>query len=310
MTRVASFAQSQAILAQYQATNARLFQDQQQISTGKIAQQYKDIPSQTGVLLSAQSLYARTTQFQQTNKELASTLDIQDTTLNQVATSSQDLREALLNGTSLGSGGTLMQQVDGAFQQVLSVLNTQVNGAYIFGGTRSDQPPVTAQTLSDLQAAPAASNVFANNQQRIGVSIDTGETMQYNFLADEVGGQLMDSMKQIADYNAGPNGPFGAVLTDAQQTFLAGQAHNLESITANINQLVARNGQFQNQVDAADQRHAQTSTNVQGFISDIADADVAQAVTNLNQDQVTLQASARVIAELQQNSLLNYLPTA
>ena len=310
MTRVGSFVQQEAILANYQRTNERINQDQAEISTGKVAQHYKDIASQTGTLLSAKRLDTRTAQYQQTNKELATTLSIQDTSLNQVASTTQDLRQSILDADSLDAGGTLMQQVQGAFAQVLSVLNTQVNGAYIFGGTKTDQPPVTAQTLSDLQAVPSAANVFQNNTQPINVEIAQGESIQTNFFASQIGQNVMDSLKQIADFNAGPNGPFSATLTDVQKQFLAGQAQNLETITQNLNQLVGQNGQLQNQVDDADTRHTATSTTVKGFISDIEDADVAQAISNLNQDQVTLQASARLIADLQTNSLLNYLPTA
>jgi flagellar hook-associated protein 3 FlgL len=308
MTRVGSFVQQQAILANYQRTTDRLNQDQSQISTGKIAQYYKDLASQTGALLAAKSIDTRTTEYQQTNKELQTTLSIQDTSLNQVATSTQNLRQSIIEADSLGSGGTLMQQVQGAFAQVLSVLNTQVNGSYIYGGTKTDQPPVTAQNLSDLQAVPSVTNVFQNNTQAVNVAIADGESIQTNFYADQVGKDVMDSLKQIADYNAGPNGPFGATLTDVQKQFLAGQAQNLQTITQNLNQLVGRNGQLQNQVDDANTRHTATSTTVKGFISDIEDADVAKAISNLNQDQVTLQASAKLIADMQTNSLLNYLP--
>jgi flagellar hook-associated protein 3 FlgL len=309
MTRIGTFVQQQAILAQYQRTNARINQDQAEISTGKVAQHYKDLSSQVGTLLSAKRLDARTAEYMQNNKGLATTLSIQDTSLNQVASSTQNLRQSILEADSLGSGGTLMQQVQGAFAQVLSVLNTQVNGAYIFGGTRTDQPPVTAQNLGDLQAVPSVTQVFKNNTQAVNVDIDNGESIQTNFFADQVGQSVMDSLKQIADFNAGPNGPFGTTLTDVQKTFLAGQAQTLQTITQNLNQLVGQNGQLQNQVDAANTRHDATSTTVKGFISDIEDADVAKAITNLNQDQVTLQASARLIADLQTNSLLNYLPT-
>jgi flagellar hook-associated protein 3 FlgL len=158
-----------------------------------------------------------------------------------------------------------------------------------------------------LTTVPAISNIFQNNQQKIGVEIDNGQTLQYSFLADGVGKDLMDSLKRIADFNAGPNGPFGAQLTDVQKTFLATETQNLTPVTQNLNQVVATNGQYQNTVDDANKRHAQTTTNVKSFISDIEDADVAQAVTNLTQDQLVMQASAKMISDLKDNSLLNYL---
>ena len=307
MTRISNLNQQQTLLAQLQKTNDRAYDEQVKISTGKNAQQYKDMPEDTGILLAAKRVEARTAGYQNTNAELVNTLNLQDTTLSQLATSSQDLRESLLNGASLSSGQTLMEQVDSTFQQALSILNTQVNGVYVFGGTKTDQPPVTAQHLNDLTLVPSAASVFANNQQRLGVEIDTGQTLQYNFLADGVGKDLMDSLKRIADFNAGPNGPFGAQLTDVQKSFLQTESDNLKTITENLNQVVAQNGQLQNTVDDANKRHEQTTTNVKGFISNIEDADVATALTNLNQDQLILQASAKLIADLKDNSLLTYI---
>ena len=307
MTRISTFLQQQALLSQLQKTNAQAFTEQQKISTGKNAQQYKDMPGETGVLLAAKRVEAQTAAFQGTNAELVNTLNLQDTSLSQLASSSQDLREAILNGSSLGSGQTLMQDVDGVFQQAVSILNTKVNGVYIYGGTKTDQEPVTAQSLSDLTAVPSATNVFANNQQRVGVEISSGQTLQYNFLADQVGGQLMASLKRIADFNAGPNGPFGAQLTDVQKQFLQTEVQNLQTTSENLNQVVAQNGQLQNTVDDANTRLGQTNVNVKSFISDIEDADVAQAVSNLNQSQLVMQASAKMIADLKDNSLLDYI---
>jgi len=307
VTRISSFLQQQALLTQLQKTNERAFTEQVKISTGKNAQQYKDIPEDTGVLLAAKRVEAQTAAFKNTNAELVNTLNLQDTSLSQLASSSQDLRQSILDGASMDSGQTLMQQVDGIFQQAQSILNTQVNGVYIYGGTKTDQAPVTAQTLNDLTAAPSSASVFVNNQQRLGVEISAGQTLQYNFAADQVGGPLMASLKRIADFNAGPNGPFGAQLTAVQKQFLQTETQNLQTITENLNQVVGQNGQLQQTVDDANTRLGQTDVNIKGFISDIEDADVAQAVANLNQSQLILQASAKMIADLKDNSLLNYL---
>lgn len=307
MTRIASFVQQQTLLAELQKAGVRSNSEQLKISTGKNAQVYKDIPESIGVLMSAKRVATGVETYQSTNTELANTLNLQDTTLSQVASTAQDLRQSLLDTTSLGSGQTVMQQAQSAFTQALAALNTQVNGVYMFGGTRTDQAPVTATQLSDLQLVPSAASVFANNQGRVGIEVDQGQTVQYNFLADQVGKDLMDSLKRIADFNAGPNGPFSPTLTEPQRAFLQTESQNLKTITENLNQVVGQNGQLQNIVDEADTRLSQKLTQTKSFISDIEDADVAKAVSNLNQDQLVMQASSKLIASLRDNSLLNYI---
>jgi flagellar hook-associated protein 3 FlgL len=46
---------------------------------------------------------------------------------------------------------------------------------------------------------------------------------------------------------------------------------------------------------------------VQGFVLNIEDVDIAQALAKLNQNQTALQASYHTISQLNQLSLLDYL---
>lgn len=307
MTRVGSLAQSQALLAELTKANERTFKTQLQISTGKEAQQYREMPSQTGALLSAKRVQTRTEQYISASKELTNKLDQQNVVLEQVAGTAQDLRQSILDGVSLNSGAALMEQVESAFRNALSALNSKFDGKYIFAGSRSDTAPVNIDQLSDLSSVASVATIFDNDQQRQSVEIEPGHNLDYNFLADEVGTDLMDSLKRIADYNAGPNGPFGQSLTTAQRDFLISEANNLVAVTQGLNNVVARNGQYSNELDAASARHEDTSVFIKGFISDIEDVDMAQAVTNLNQDQLATEATAKLLSNLQKMSLLDFI---
>lgn len=307
MTRVGTFAQSQAILAELTKSNDRIYKTQMQISTGKVAQQYREIPGDTGVLLSAKRVQTRTDQYVSIGKELTNKLDNQNVLLEQVASTAQDLRQSVLDAVGTNSGAAFMQLVQGAFGNVLSSLNAKFDGKYVFAGSRTDTAPVNISTLNDLTTVGSVSSIFDNDQQRQSIEIEAGHTIDYNFLADGVGSEIMDVFKQIADYNAGPNGPFGENLTEAQRDFLTTQANSLVSITQNLNNIVGQNGQYSNEVDAAAERHDQTSVFVKSFISDIEDVDMAQAVTNLNQDQVVTEATAKLISNLQKLSLLDFI---
>lgn len=309
MTRIATLSQQQALLNELLKTNTRTFQTQLQVSTGKVGQTYKDLAKDTGVLLSAKRVETRITQFQKTVTELGGRLENQNVQLEQIASSAGQLRQNVLDALSLNSGSGLMEAVDGVFRQALSVLNAQVDGSYIFAGSRVNTAPANITSLADLVAAPTASGIFTNDQQRRGVEIDTGQTLNYTFLADEVGLPLMTALKSIADYNAGPNGPFGDQLTAQQQQFLEGILPTLKTVSQDLNSIVARNGQYQQQVASVVEVHEQTSVFIKSFISDIEDVDMADAVSRLNQDQVASQAATYILSQLQSISLLNFLPT-
>jgi flagellar hook-associated protein 3 FlgL len=307
MTRIATLSQQQALLNELLRTNARTFQTQLQVSTGKVGQTYKDLAKDTGVLLSAKRVETRITQFQRTVTELGGRLDNQNVQLEQVASSAAQLRQSVLDALSLNSGSGLMEAVDGVFRQALSALNAQVDGSYIFAGSRVTTAPVNVATLGDLAAAPSASGIFTNDQQRRGVEIDTGQTLDYTFLADEIGEPLMAALKSIADFNAGPDGPFGDQLTTLQQQFLEGILPTIKTVSQDLNNIVARNGQYHQQVASVTEAHEQSSVFIKGFISDIEDVDMAEAVSRLNQDQVASQAATYILSQLQTISLLNFL---
>jgi flagellar hook-associated protein 3 FlgL len=98
-------------------------------------------------------------------------------------------------------------------------------------------------------------------------------------------------------------------LTQAQATFLTSELPT--SIAANqaLNTATASNGFVFNQLQDAVTQQQSLSTLYKGFVSDIQDVDMGKAITNLNQNQVALQAALQVTAQLNKVSLLNYLPT-
>jgi flagellar hook-associated protein 3 FlgL len=202
-----------------------------------------------------------------------------------------------------------MTTASSVFDQLSQVLNSQdPNGHYIYGGDKDNTPPVTATSISALSALPSASAAFGNGTVARSVTIADGETVKIGVLASDAGQQLMQTLKDVADFNAGSSGNFGSGLTQAQSSFLSGQIQSATSAGTSINNLAAANGETYQQLQDASSSQQTMSTMYKGFVSDIQDVDMGTAVTNLNQDQVALQAALQVTSRLNQISLLNYLP--
>ena len=62
-----------------------------------------------------------------------------------------------------------------------------------------------------------------------------------------------------------------------------------------------------NQVEDITVGHQSQLTSLDELVAKRTDADMAKAVTDLQLSQVAIQASAQVISQLRQVSLLNYL---
>ncbi len=307
VTRIGSFSQSQALLLELTRQNAQIFKTQEQVATGKVASSFKDIASDAGVLLTAKKVENRTVQFQNNITELSARVDIQNIQFTRIESAAGELRQDILNAISLESGAALSERIESAFQQVLNTLNSQFDDRYIFGGTRIDQPPVNISTLAELVAAPTVDDVFDNNNLRQAVPVDEGQTITINFLADEVGRDILQVLKDLATFDAGVNGPFGDQLTPTQRSFLESQLPALTSAHEQLINHTAENGLLSNQLDSARDRHESSLISLQQFISDIEDVDLAEAVTRLNQDQIAVQASARILADLSNLTLLDFI---
>jgi flagellar hook-associated protein 3 FlgL len=307
MTRVSSFGYTQTMIADLLRNQSKLFDDQQQVNTGKKASDYKGYAGNTATLLGAKTVQTRIDQYTSAGQQVKGILSIYDNSVGVLDTVAADLKqtltEALANNETYGFNETLEQ----ALNSSVTALNTQVSGNYIFGGSRIDAAPVTAQTLSDLVPMATAADAFQNNSQKAVAQIDDGTGMQYGILASDVAGPLMSVLKAFADFNAGPNGPIDGKLTATQTAFVQTQLANLDSARQTILNTQVENGVRQQRLDNVLKQHESTANVVTGFISDIEDVDMAKAVTNLNNDQISLQASYQIMAQLSQLSLLNFL---
>jgi flagellar hook-associated protein 3 FlgL len=215
-----------------------------------------------------------------------------------------DLRTAL----TTNDGSFMMDKVQEVFDQASAALNMRFNGSYVFGGVRTDALPFTADTIADLQAAvPDVSAMFDNAARRQTTMIEETITIDVNSTASEVGTDLMASIERIADFNAGPDGPFNGQITDNQQAFLETELANIIAAFDTINVAMAENGSRQKQVENAITGHEKRSDYLTIMVAGIEDADMAEAATRFQQAQTAVQVSAQTFSTLSQISLLNFL---
>ncbi|MEM1103282.1 MAG: flagellin [Pseudomonadota bacterium] len=307
MTRVPDYASQQSLLLDFMRTQRQSFETQQQISSGKVSDDYKGIGPDVSVLVSAKAAETQADNYVQVGGQVTQKLEIQNLQLEAIAQQAVDLRQAASEAVANNSGVALMEQLEGFTRAAINALNTEVNGVRIFAGSRTDTPPVNISTLDDLEAAGAVADVFDNDDLRPATRLGDNEVIEYGFLAEEIGTELFESLKRIADYNAGPNGPFSAELTGAQATFLQGELNALSDLTDNVNVAVARNGVHFNSVEQAVDIATKQRDLMTLVVADIEDVDLAEAATRLNQDQVAMEATARVLADATNLSLLNFI---
>jgi flagellar hook-associated protein 3 FlgL len=115
-------------------------------------------------------------------------------------------------------------------------------------------------------------------------------------------------MRDIKAYNDDPlTGPLTGKPTEAQKTFLTAQLSRLDAAKITTIDVASRNGSLQKRIEQMTVSHEAQKLSLGNLVSDRTDADLAKAVTDLQLSQVAVQASAQVVSQLRDVSLLNYL---
>ncbi|AZU04906.1 flagellin [Glycocaulis alkaliphilus] len=301
--RISTQAASQSALMDLMRAQRQLYESGQQVSTGLKAPDLKGYGNEVETILFARGALARSDNFVEASKRLASRLDVQDLALNEMSDAVQDLRLAL----TTNDGTFLMNDVQAAFSRFSAALNTQFNGSFIFSGTRTDAVPFTADTIAQVQGAADIADLFHNSSKSQTGRIEENTTVETGFLADELAADLMAIFARIADFNAGPDGPFDGTVTTVQQEFLSTEIGNVIAAFENISSAIGKNGSLQARLETAQQSNAQRSDYLKTMIAGMEEVDMAEAANRLTQAQMAMQVSALVFSDMSQVSLLPFL---
>ncbi|MCR9213011.1 MAG: flagellin [Proteobacteria bacterium] len=319
MTRVSTFQQSQVLLNEMLAAQKQAAKAQLQVTTGHVAEHYKDIHMDITSLTGAKSLLARLEQHQVNNSRILSRLASYDQAIAGIESSGGDVLGAVMSAINTASTQGLYSTIEGSFENVLNFLNSQNTEGYLFGGTNRDTPPVSITSINDLLvAAEPPTDIFQNNDLKTAVRIDENRTLETGIVADELGLEIMTAFQRLAMWQngivpttapvpVGPSGNFGTPLSQEDQDFLVGEIANLEQLIDNISAFRGDNGLNQKTIEEAQASLMLQKNQAEELISNIEDIDAAEAITNLNQKNFALEASYNVLSQINRLSLLNFI---
>ena len=306
MNRVSTAGNYQSALLNLMNAQAQQQDAQNRVSTQKIATDQAGFGRGAESLTALKAAQNRVQGFLDTGDAVVARLESQDLALNQVGDAISAAKTAIGEALASESTNVFMLAIQNQFSAAQSGLNAQHQGTYLFGGANSTNPPVTVDTLAELTATPAA-DVFANDTLAPVSRLGETSSVKTGYLADEVGAEVFQIFREIQAYNDGPNGPLTGKPTDAQKEFLTLQMGKLGTASTNVINVIARNGSVQKQIEATNTSNAAQVSALGEMVNKKTDADLAKAVTDLQLSQIAVQASAQVISQLSQVSLLNYL---
>ena len=307
MTRVATFGNYQSALLDLMKARTRAADAQERVATQKNATDLTGFGRQSETLTALKGAQSRIVGFMDTAKAVSARLTTQNLALTQINDGIAGLREAVGSVLATDSAGALMLELEGHFQGIRGGLTMRHHGGYLFSGASTNTPPVTIDNLSELAAAPDVASVFANDTLKTASRVAEGTTLETGFLADELGSEVMEILRDIQIYHTGANGPLSGKVTQDQKDFLITQLTRLEQAATAAIDKTAKTGSMANQVESVTASHQAQLNSLDELVANRTDADMARAITDLELSQIAIQASAQVINQLRQVSLLNFL---
>ncbi|MDP2212232.1 flagellin [Phenylobacterium sp.] len=307
MTRVATYGNYQSALLDLMTAQTRAADAQNRVSTQKNATDLTGFGRQSEMLTAMKGAQSRIEGFIDTAGAVSARLTTQDLAMGQISDAVSGIREALGGAVGTESAGSLMLELEGHFQSARGGLNSRHHGGYLFAGAATATAPVAAASLAELVATPAAS-LFSNDSLKSASRVAEGMALETGFLADELGTDVLTILREIQTFHTTPgSGPLTGRLTEPQKAFLSTQLSRLEQVGTDLVDKRARTGSLAKQVESITRGHEAQKNALDELVAGRTDADMAAAITDLQLSQVAIQASAQMISQLRQVSLLNYL---
>jgi flagellar hook-associated protein 3 FlgL len=271
----------------------------QQISSGQKLNSLSDNPAAAADLVTLRMQASSDTQYLQNISSLTGSLNLADSALSSVV-------EALTSAQSVGVEGTgstlnasnrqaLAQQIQGVQQQVLGLANSSYNGEYLFSGTATETQPYVADSSS------ASGVTYKGNDNTNSVEISEGQAMPINMPGSQIfsnaSANVFQSLQDL--YNAlNTDGDVAGATTEVQNA---------------LNYVSTQQTFYGNSVDRLNNAQTfltQEQTQLTESESNMLDADMATAVTNLTQTETAQQALVEAGGKISQANLFDYLPSS
>ena len=274
---------------------------QRRIATGLRVSSVSDDPDSVSTLLAARAHLASATQIQSNLARIKAEVDTGEQAL-------QSAIQLLERARTLGAQGAtstltteqrrvLAQEAGSVLEQMVGLTSVQVEGRFVFSG---DADSLIPYTIDLSQAAPVSGYLGSAASRQ--VQHPNGST----FAASRTAQEIFDAANPADNVFASLAALHQALLTgDEQDVFDATQA--LRRPAEHLNSQLAFYGTTQNKVAEAGVFVQNLIVQLQGRIATNEDADLSEAILDLNQTQTQQEAALSSRAQLPRRTLFDYL---
>ncbi len=293
--RVSESSILQDFLSGLDVSRKRWFDWSQQVSTGKKIQRPSDSPADSARLVRIREDFSRSNQYLRNVSSAQAKLGIASSALNSIRNLITVITEKTtfaLNGTtSQESRGSIALELKGKLENLQQLAETSIDGNYIFSGSKVDTPPLSESS---------GTFTYQGDDHDSQLEVSQGEKISLNVTGSEVfsdpSTDLMNTVSQlIGNLEAGDLDTAKLNLAKIQQ---AGKV--VDSARFKISKSI-------NQTENAHSRINDRLLDLTSEVSNLEDANMAEAMTQMVQSETALRASLSVGSRLQQGNLFDMM---
>ena len=293
--RVSTSLMFQQGLQSLQRQQSEMVRAQTDIATGVKLRSADQDPVAFGQASQLTSQQARVDQFLRSNDMATGKIESQETRLASSVDILQRVREIAIQANNdindSVSRGALADELASLREALAGQANAKdERGEYLFSGTRAGQVPYDAAGVDQLGAA-----------QPVDLQVGESDSVTVNRVASDI-------------FNTTPTSGRSAmqVIDDLETAVRADDKAAYEGLQNEVGQVLDRvvtsQGEMGNDLNKLerlrDDQNAWSLSNKES-ISKLRDTDLAEAITRLNENYLTLQATQQSMAKIQQLSLFN-----
>lgn len=302
-----------------------------QLTSGKEIRRPSDNPYKVARSMQLHTDISTNKQYNENIKDTGNWLDATDGALDQATKTLQRVRELLISSGNAAYGSderrAIADEMNERVAELSQIMNTNFDGKYIFGGTKSSSKPL------DIKEDPTSGNkeiifidkkgnelpldsddVYVKNQldmlgTGLNVEVSQGVKVEYNVTAKELlsfkseKGEDVNVLNLLKDIVGNLKSPDEIDNSKLVNENLGG----IDDVITNLLKTRAEVGAKQNRMESAQMKNEDENFNMTDILSKTEDIDFTQKTIEFSMAQTVYVASLQVSAKILPQTLLDYL---
>jgi flagellar hook-associated protein 3 FlgL len=270
----------------------KMLVSQNQVSSGKKMSKPSDDPSAATDVLRLNGEKSEVAQYLRNIDSGRGRLDFADNVLDSVERMVERIRTlGILSMSDASKGPLYAVEISGLRDQIVSSANSTYQGKFIFGGSRTENPPYVVN--------PDQSVTYQGNSEKVKLQVSRTATLQVQIPGSDVFSGSVNIFQTATDLlsaiNSGDQAAVNTQLTKLEQ-FHQGLGVSRARVGGLLNVSATVEGDLRDYQLVRD-----------GELARVESANLAEALTAFTQNENALRAATAIGARISGTSILDYL---